>query len=134
MIELTVCVPVFNAADRIERAIRSVALDEVDGGVEILVCDDGSTDDTWAVLERVADEIGQVRLIRNERNRGRPATRNALLEGARGRFLTWLDADDEKYPGMLRAQLDHLRRVEAEQGSDRLEGLFVYTNLSLIHI
>ncbi len=128
MIELTVCIPAFNASEHIERAIRSIQVDEVDGDVEILVCDDGSTDDTWQMLEGLSHAIPQLRLVSNGRNRGRPHTRNALLREARGRFLTWLDADDEKYPGMLRAQLDQLQRVEAEQGPERLAGLLVYTN------
>ncbi len=128
MTELTICIPAYNAADHLERAVRSIALDEVPGGVEILVCDDGSTDATWDVLQRLAAEIPQIRAIRNDGNRGRPYTRNRVLGEATGRFLTWLDADDEKYPGMLLAQLEHLRRVEAEHGPERLEGLLVYTN------
>ncbi len=128
MTTLTVCIPAFNGADHVERAIRSIVTSEVDGGVEILVCDDGSTDDTWLVLERLATEIPEIRLLRNPSNLGRPATRNRLLREATGRFLTWLDADDEKYPGMLRAQLDHLLEVEAAGGERALEGVFVYTN------
>lgn len=128
MTTLTICIPAYNAHDHIERAIRSICVDEVDGEVEILVCDDGSTDDTRAIVERLSDEIHQIRLIANARNRGRPYTRNLLLQSARGRFLTWLDADDEKYPGMLRAQLDELGRVETELGTDHLDGLLVYTN------
>ena len=128
MTTLTVCIPAFNASDHIERAIRSIHVEEVDGSVEILVCDDGSTDDTRDVLQRLSSEMTEIRLISNASNRGRPYTRNVLLREARGRFLTWLDADDEKYPGMLRAQLDHLRRVEVEQGPHHLAGLLVYTN------
>ena len=128
MTELTVCIPAFNARHHIERSVRSVHIDEVPGGVEILVCDDGSTDDTWEILERLAQEIEQLRPIRNPANLGRPATRNRLMTEATGRFLTWLDADDEKYPGMLGAQLAHLREVEVNAGPHRLEGLLVYTN------
>lgn len=128
VIELTVCIPAFNASSVIERAVRSIQVGEVAGGVEILVCDDGSSDDTWSVLERLAREISQLRPIRNPTNVGRPATRNRLMNEARGHFLTWLDADDEKYPGMLVAQLDHLREVEETEGPHRMAGLLVYTN------
>ena len=128
MTTLTVCMPAYNATLHVERAIRSIATCEVDGDTEVLVCDDGSTDDTWLVLERLAEEIPEVRLLRNPTNLGRPATRNRLLREARGRFLTWLDADDEKYPGMLRAQLDQLRQVEEVGGERALDGLLVYTN------
>lgn len=128
MIELTICIPAFDASEHIERAIRSLHVEEVAGAVEILVCDDGSTDDTREVLQRLSGDVPQLRILANERNRGRPFTRNVLLREARGRFLTWLDADDEKYPGMLRTQLEHLHRVESEEGTDRLDGLLVYTN------
>ncbi len=126
--ELTVCIPAYDAERYIERAIRSIHTDEVSGAIEILVCDDGSTDNTWSVLQRLAAERQEIRLLRHEENLGRPRTRNELLAEARGRLVTWLDADDEKYPGMLRAQIEHLRRVESEQGARGLEGLLVYTN------
>lgn len=128
MTTLTVCIPAYDAANHIERAVRSIVPTEVDGDVEILVCDDGSTDDTWAVLQGLASEIPEIRLLRNDANLGRPATRNRLLREARGRFLTWLDADDEKYPGMLRAQLDRLREIEQTDGERGLDGLLVFTN------
>ncbi|MEM9038643.1 MAG: glycosyltransferase family 2 protein [Actinomycetota bacterium] len=128
MTRLTVCIPAYNAAEEIERAIRSIHVDEVDGDVEILVCDDGSDDGTASIVERLTADIPSIRLLRNRSNRGRPVTRNRLLSEARGDFLTWLDADDEKYPGMLRAQLEHLQRIEDERGEYGLEGLLVYTN------
>jgi glycosyltransferase involved in cell wall biosynthesis len=128
MTTLTVCIPAYNAEADVERAIRSVRVGEVPGGVEILVCDDGSTDGTWELLERLAGDIPEIRLLRNDENLGRPRTRNVLLENARGRFLTWLDADDEKYSGMLSAQLAHLDDIEANLGRDGLDGVLVFTN------
>ncbi len=128
MTTLTVCIPAFDAEASIERAIRSVCVDEVAGPVEILVCDDGSSDATFEILERLQQDVPALRILRNDRNLGRPATRNRLVAEARGRYLTWLDADDEKYPGMLAAQLGHLSTVEHADGAQALEGLLVYTN------
>jgi len=128
MKQLTVCIPAYNAAETIERAIRSIRVEEASGDVEILVCDDGSTDDTWSVLEQLSAEIPQISMLRHRDNLGRPAARNKLLEAATGRFLTWLDADDEKYPGMLRAQLDRLGSIEDSSGSAGLEGVLVFTD------
>lgn len=132
MPEVSVCIPAYNAAAGIERAIRSLRHDEVPGGLEILVCDDGSTDDTVAIVSRLAGEIDGIRLIRNDRNRGRPFTRNRLLGEATGRYLTWLDADDEKYRGMLRSQLAQLAQIEQEGGEDAARGVLVYTNFDWI--
>lgn len=128
MTDITVCVPAFNAEGVIERALRSIADQTVQADVEVLVCDDGSTDRTAEVVEALRDRIPGIRLIRNAENRGRPFTRNRLLSEASGRFLTWLDADDEKYPGMLAAQYDHLRAVERAGGEAALRGLLVFTN------
>jgi glycosyltransferase involved in cell wall biosynthesis len=126
--DITVCIPAYNAEARLEESIRSVADQVVEAEVEILVCDDGSTDGTGAVLLDLQREYPNIRILTNEVNRGRPHTRNRLLDEARGRFLTWHDADDVKYPGMLAAQLDHLRQLEGEGGAEAIRGVVVYTN------
>lgn len=128
MADITVCIPAYNAAGVIERSVQSIVDQDVAADVEILVCDDGSTDGTAEVLDALMARVPNLRVIRNDRNRGRPYTRNHLLDEARGRFVTWLDADDEKYPTMLSAQLDRLRRIEAEGGSEAMLGVLVYTN------
>jgi glycosyltransferase involved in cell wall biosynthesis len=66
--------------------------------VEHIVVDDGSTDDSWAVLQSFADRISTVRLARN---RGGAYARNRGAEGARGEFLMFLDADDLIAPDTL---------------------------------
>lgn len=128
MIELTVCIPVYNGAEVIERAVRSVLDNTSNRSCEVLICDDGSTDHTPEILDELQNEYSAVRVIRNSSNRGRPHTRNRLMEEASGRFLTWLDADDEKFPTMVTTQLEYLDRTEAEHGANALEGLLVYTN------
>lgn len=126
--DITVCIPAYNAEDVIERAIRSVATQHEAGTIEVLVCDDGSTDRTAEIVKKLQAEYQGLRLISNPTNKGRPFTRNRLLYEARGRFMTWLDADDEKYPGMLAAQLGHLREIENSSGPDAIRGLLVFTN------
>lgn len=131
-VDITVCIPAYNAEDSIERAIRSVTDHPPAASVEVLVCDDGSTDATAAIVRQLSTELDGVRLICNDGNRGRPFTRNHLLSEASGRFLTWLDADDEKYPGMLQAQLDRLADIEREGGEAALSGILVFTNFDWI--
>lgn len=126
--DLTVCIPAYNAQEHLDAAIRSVADQVVDAEVEILVCDDGSTDGTAEALARLQQEYPNIRVITNAVNRGRPYARNRLLEQAQGRFLTWHDADDIKYPGMLAAQLHHLLKLEHEGGEEAVRGIVVYTN------
>jgi glycosyltransferase involved in cell wall biosynthesis len=83
-------------------AIES-ALSQREGEVEVIVVDDGSTDDTAAVLaERFASRI---HVLRHPERRGVGATRNAGLRVARGQLLAFLDDDDLWLPGKLDAEL-----------------------------
>jgi glycosyltransferase involved in cell wall biosynthesis len=105
-----VVVPAYNAAWCVGRAIDSVLAQE-GAGYEIVVVDDGSTDDTPAVLARYGDAI---RVLR-QRNQGLSAARNAGIRAARGEFVAFLDADDWWLPGKLARQLE-LMRMRPEVG------------------
>ena len=101
-------IPTFNHARFLGAAIDS-ALAQTLGAVDVIVVDDGSTDDTPAVLARYA---GRVRVLRQP-NRGLSSARNAGLAAARGTFVAFLDADDVMAPTKLAAQLEVLERSPA---------------------
>lgn len=107
--DLSVILPVYNAAGFIEAAVRSV-LDQVPVGrsVEVVVADDGSTDETAAVIAGLG-EPERVHYHRQE-NQGPSAARNLALEHATGRLLMLLDADDSLHDGCLATTLDFLDR------------------------
>lgn len=132
MVDISVCIPAYNCEDSIDKAVLSVLSQSVDAKIEILICDDGSTDHTLSKVEELSRSHSEVRLIRNDRNRGRPYTRNHLVREAVGRYLTWLDADDEKYPDMLAHQYQLLEKTRADLGDEALEGLLVFTNFHWI--
>jgi glycosyltransferase involved in cell wall biosynthesis len=98
----SVIIPVYNRAYVLARALRSV-LDQGFQDFEIVVVDDGSSDDPAQVIARFADP--RIRYIR-QRNRGGGAARNAGIDAAEGRFIAPLDSDDEFLPG-------HLARMKA---------------------
>ena len=100
---VSVVIPTFNRADMVGRAIES-ALAQDYHPVEVIVVDDGSTDDTPAVLERYADSV---RTIRQE-NRGEGAARNAGIAASTGEFVAFLDSDDEWRPRHLAPLVDRL--------------------------
>ena len=102
---ISAIVTVYNRAALIAGAVASLALIGPDQ-LEILVVDDGSTDETAAVIEGLNDP--RVRLIRHGQNQGIPAARNTGLQAAHGEYIAWLDSDDLSRPHRLRTQVDFL--------------------------
>src|ERR687898_2245292 len=96
---VTVVIPCYNQAHFLGEAIESV-LSQSYEHFEIIVVDDGSTDET----SEVASRYEGVRLIRQE-NRGLAGARNRGLEEAKGEYVVFLDADDRLLPGALEAGL-----------------------------
>jgi len=108
---ISVVIPLFNKGHCIGRAIRSVQ-DQTVPCEEILVVDDGSTDDGAAVVEATGDR--RIRLFR-QANQGPSSARNRGIEAAQGELIALLDADDEWKPGFLESVL-HLRSRWPEAG------------------
>ncbi len=88
---VSIIIPTYNRAAMVEQAVAS-ALNQTHRNIEIIVVDDGSTDDTATVMSRLIDE--RVRYIRREQNRGAQAARNAGVTAARGSLIAFLDSDD----------------------------------------
>jgi glycosyltransferase involved in cell wall biosynthesis len=99
---VTVLIPAYNAARTIERALASVWRQNYPG-MEVLVVDDGSTDDTGLWVERMA--AANLRLIRLDKNRGECGAMNVGIREARTEYIAFLDADDEWLDGKLLKQL-----------------------------
>lgn len=93
MIKVSIIIPAYNVENLITRALDSVPRRQ---DLEVLVCDDGSTDKTWEVLENYAASHHDLnmRLFRNDANRGVGFTRNKLLDNCKALYVTGLDADD----------------------------------------
>lgn len=109
---LSVVIPTWNRAHIVCEAIES-ALGQRIGQVEVIVVDDGSTDNTGEVLAKSYGS--RIRLLRLPRRRGPGAARNAGIGLATGRLVAFLDSDDIWLPGKLDAELDVLERFpEAE--------------------
>jgi glycosyltransferase involved in cell wall biosynthesis len=107
--EVSVIIPCYNAALWIRETLGSVYRGQPDD-VEVIVVDDGSTDDTAAIVEH---EFPQSRLIRTP-NRGASQARNKGTEAATGEYLQYLDADDLLAPGKIAVQL----RALDQNGAD----------------
>lgn len=103
---VSVIIPTYNRAQYIGESIRSVLL-QTYADFEIIIVDDGSTDDTPKVIEAISDP--RVRYVRQE-NRGRSQARNHALSLARGRYITFLDSDDLYLPDKIELQVAYLAR------------------------
>ncbi len=97
---VSVVVPLYNKGPHIARTLTSVFAQECPP-LEVIVVDDCSTDDGPEKVLAYGDP--RIKLIRNPVNKGPGAARNAGLDVARGRYVTFLDADDEWYPHFLKA-------------------------------
>jgi glycosyltransferase involved in cell wall biosynthesis len=108
MPEVTVVIPTHDRSALLSRTLRSVRR-QGDVDLEVVVVDDGSRDDTAAMVARLADP--RVRLARNERPQGVSAARNHGIALATGQWIALLDDDDLWAPDKLAAQLRAARRL-----------------------
>jgi glycosyltransferase involved in cell wall biosynthesis len=114
-------IPVYNGAKFVRESIESV-LTQSYQPVEVIVVDDGSTDDTGKVLETFGN---RVRILRQE-NRGPSVARNRGMEMSRGEFIAFLDADDLWVPEKLRLQMEALEaRPELDLCSGELRSFWI---------
>lgn len=98
-IDVSVVVPVYNAGELLDRCLDSIFNQNTDCSIEVILVDDGSTDNSVELIRR-RPEQNRIRLFR-QANSGPSKARNKGIAEARGRFLAFLDADDYWLPGFL---------------------------------
>jgi len=100
---ITVYITNFNYGKFIEQAIESV-LDQTEKSFELIIIDDGSTDNSKEIIEKYKD-VDNVRIV-YQKNKGLNVTNNIALRAARGKYIIRLDADDYFVPNALELLLD----------------------------
>lgn len=120
--KVSVIIPTYNRAHLIGRAIQSV-LNQSYRDFEIIVVDDGSSDNIGEVVKSFNDE--RIRYIRHKENKGAAAARNTGIEAARGEFIAFQDSDDEWLPEKLEKQMKVFKNAPEEVG-------VVYTDMMRI--
>lgn len=125
---LSIIIPAYNAADTIERTVLNVlqAAVQVEGGADVWVVDDGSTDRTPGILDRMA-ENPSLHII-HQSNCGAYQARLAALRRMHSEYFGFVDADDEVDPTMFEkmialAKRDHLDVVQCGYDGDGVVGL-----------
>ena len=118
---VSVIMPAFNAGRFIEASLRSLLSEREQVQLDVVVIDDSSTDDTRAIVSRLAGEVGEIRLLANP-GRGIAAARNTGLRSLPGNcaFVTFHDADDLSFPGRIARQRE---KLNSDPSIDGLYGL-----------
>jgi len=118
--EISIILPTFNRAAHLETAMRSV-LQQTFESWELLLVDDGSSDETFAQLDPFISASPNIRYMKHQ-NRNAALSRNAGMQASFGRYITFLDSDDHYLPNHLASRI---ALMEAMPEVDLLSGGFL---------
>ena len=104
---VSVIIPTYNCGKFIEQSIESV-LKQTYKNIEIIVVDDGSTDDTRLKMSKYRENIVYIR----QNNQGLSKSRNIGMSYSKGEFIAFQDADDRWHPRKLEMQVECFRKVQ----------------------
>lgn len=113
MPRVSVVIPTYNRAREVVRAVESVQR-QTFTDLEVIVVDDASPDDTRAAITSITDP--RVRYVAHDTNKGGCAARNSGIQAALGRYIAFLDDDDEWLPNKLERQLQVSASSEVDPG------------------
>ncbi|MBU3197712.1 glycosyltransferase family 2 protein [Clostridium estertheticum] len=116
VIEVSVVIPVWNEAQHLQQTLKTIAgfIRQSTKSFELIIVDDGSTDETWAELMAVCFEIPQVEGIRLSRNFGKERALCAGLEHAKGQAVIIMDGDLQHPPELIPQMIDYWRSNTAK--------------------
>lgn len=116
-ISISAVIPAYNASKYIQSALDSL-LNQTLPLSEIIVVDDGSTDDTAAIVSYLSQDFPIIKLIQLQSNLGIANARNTGIDVANGEFVLFMDADDIVLPSLLYDEYENLRQMESIMQSE----------------
>ncbi len=122
--KISVVMPVYNSEATIARALRSIQSQQDIPALEIICVDDGSTDRSLEILEKLAQTDSRITVL-TQKNQFAGTARNRGMAQAKGKYVAFLDADDCYLPGALSALYKH---AEGNQ-LDMVKGSFCCVNV-----
>lgn len=107
---VSIILPIFNCESTLEDAVNSI-LDQTHKNLEILVCDDGSSDGSYDLLQKIKlNNQKKIKLFKNYQNRGMSFTLNKLIEISNGKYIMRMDGDDIIAPNKVEHQVSFLEK------------------------
>ncbi|MCU0598572.1 MAG: glycosyltransferase family 2 protein [Desulfobacterales bacterium] len=108
---VSIVIPLYNEEENVIRLTDSLSkvMDKIDGGVETIIVDDGSTDGSWELLKTANKRDHRFKIIRLRRNFGQTPAMTAGFENARGQIIVTLDADLQNDPEDIMRILDKMK-------------------------
>lgn len=100
---ISVLMGVYNAENSIYKAVRTIE-EQTETDIEFVICDDASTDRTYAILQKMAEKYPNIILLRNEVNQGLAYALNRCLLNSHGSFIARMDSDDQCKPERFAVQ------------------------------
>jgi glycosyltransferase involved in cell wall biosynthesis len=108
---VSVVIPLYNRANVIKRTVQSV-LNQTFHEFEIIVVDDGSTDNPEIVLNEIDDD--RIKLVRHETNQNGSVARNTGIKLAQGKYIAFLDSDDEWFDNHLEKRVAKIESIDCD--------------------
>lgn len=109
---ISIVVPVYNVAQYLPDCVSSILMQNV-ADMEVILVDDGSTDNSGALCEQYAKRYSNVKVI-HQKNAGLSAARNTGIENAKGEFITFVDSDDMLAEGFISTALEIAQTYQAD--------------------
>ena len=104
-VKISVIIPTYNRGNIISNSIK-IVLNQTYKNFEIIVIDDGSTDNTKEEINKIGDD--KIRYIKLERNYGGSIARNIGIKNSKGQYISFQDSDDIFYPNKMEKQINNI--------------------------
>lgn len=128
---VSIIIPTYNRSSVLPRSIKS-ALNQTYSNIELIVIDDASTDDTETVLKDFSDS--RISYYRQSTNLGGSAARNCGIKHSKGKYIAFLDDDDEWFPEKIEKQVNLMEELDLSEWGGTYCGYIVKSNIKIGNI
>lgn len=124
-INFSIIIPTYNRVNLVVEAIESALNQTYKLAYEVIVVDDGSTDETEKILVEYTNKEPKLKFIRNNKNKGVAFSRNVGIKSSKGKYLLFLDSDDKLLPDALYI---FTKAIERYANGDVIKGKIIREN------